>query len=84
MSEPKYKGHRYPWEYWFSHNEILLEKRVHYESLDHGFAQYIRRAARRYGYKVSLVVSEGKILMTIHGKVEPRPEVHDNTYRKRK
>ncbi len=82
MSEPKNKGHRYNWEYWFGHSEITLRKGIDYHCLDHGFGKYIHRAAKRHGYKITTVIGEGQVKITVLGQMEPDPSVHANKYRK--
>lgn len=81
MGEAKRKGRRYQWELWFSKSEIKLYKDKDYNGLDHGFAQYVRKAARRYGYIVSVKVGVGELKVTISGRIQPDPSVHNNDYR---
>lgn len=82
MSEPKTKGRRYQWELWFSKPEIKLYKDKDYNGLDHGFAQYVRRAAKRYGYLVTVKVGVGELKVIVSGRCEPNPGIHTNRYRK--
>ncbi len=81
MSEPKVKGRRYSWEEWFRQTEFTLKREEDYNGLDHGFAQYVRRAAKRYGYQVEVKVGVGQLYITVHGRIEPKPGIHSNKYR---
>lgn len=83
MDEKKIGGRRYPWLEWFSKEKLILYKGEDYNGSDHGFSQYIRRAAKRYGYSISLTIGMGRIIIDVTGKKEPEPEVHNNQYRKK-
>lgn len=84
MSEPKIKGRRYDWLAWFGRPKTKLIHGEDYNCTTIYFASYIRRAAKRHGYLVSLDVGEGEIELVVNGKVNPDPAVHNNKYRKGK
>lgn len=84
MDEVKMRGHRYDWLEWFSHSKIKLYKNRDYRGTTTYFAAYVRRAAKRHGYDVSVKAGEGEILIEILGRTEPNPDVHHNRYRSRK
>lgn len=69
----KINGRRYPWLEWFSQNKIKLYKDKHYNGLDHAFIQYVRRAAKRYGYIVSIECGVGSVEISVLEKVDAQP-----------
>jgi hypothetical protein len=77
------KGRRYNWFSWFKNREVKLFRNKDYNGLDHTFAQYSRKAAKRHGYLISVTVCDGYIVIKVHGTTDPCPEVHNNRYRKK-
>lgn len=84
MSKPKTKGRRYQWDKWFGRSSTKLYRGMDYNGTTTYFAQYIRRAAKRYGYSISIVIGESHIMINVLGKGIEHPEVHTNKYRKSK
>ena len=83
MNEPRVKGRRYNWHEWFSQKEFKLYKDIDYNGVTTYFASYMRRAAKRHGYIITIVLGESDMIVTVHGRTEEKPEVHNNIYRKK-
>lgn len=64
-------GRRYDWSSIFGKKEITLHRDKDYNGLEHSFVVYIRRAARRYGYKVSTSVGDKSVRVVVVKKCRP-------------
>ena len=84
MDEPKIKGRRYDWLNHFNQKKFTLVKGKDYAGTTTYFSQYVRRAAKRHGYLISIDVGEGQIVVEVVDQVIPKPEVHTNKYRRGK
>lgn len=62
MSKKKSAGQanvRYPWKKWLQRKRALtLRQGKDFDCLPHSFAQQMRNAGYRYGYRVSITVSD--------------------------
>lgn len=51
----------YPWKKWFRMRSVTLVHGTDFDCLVHSMAQQVRNAARKYGYRVHMVVNQHSI-----------------------
>jgi len=64
-------GRRYDWGRIFGNRIVTLRRDVDYNGLEHSFVVYVRRAARKFGYRISVSPGDRSVTITVHGKKKP-------------